>query len=98
MILSFSIFLTNPSICIILNNFEYPAIAKEMGISERIIVNFVVSKEGKITNAQVVRGNDKHLKKEALRLVESIPEVIPAKQRGQAVAITFTVPISFTLQ
>ena len=40
----------------ILDNFEYPAISKEMGISERIIVNFHVSKEGQIINVQVVRG------------------------------------------
>ena len=80
------------------DNFAYPAICKEMGISERIIVNFHVSKKGKVTNVQVVRGNDKHLKAEALRLVKSIPDLIPAKQRGQAVSISFTVPISFTLQ
>ena len=82
----------------ILDNFEYPAISKEMGISERIIVNFHVSKEGQIINVQVVRGQDKHLKAEALRLVKSIPTLIPAKQRGQAVSCSFTVPISFTLQ
>ena len=82
----------------ILDNFEYPAISKEMGISERIIVNFHVSKEGQIINVQVVRGQDKHLKAEALRLVKSIPTLIPAKQRGQAVSCSFTVPISLTLQ
>jgi len=80
------------------NNFEYPAISKEMGISERIIVNFHVGKDGKVINVQVVRGQDKHLKAEALRLVSSIPDLIPAKQRGQAVSCSFTVPISFTLQ
>jgi len=79
-------------------NFKYPAISKEMGISERIIVNFHVSKVGKIVNVQVVRGQDKHLKAEALRLVKSIPTLVPAKQRGQAVSVSFTVPISFTLQ
>jgi len=79
-------------------NFEYPAISKEMGISERIIVNFHVSKDGKVINVQVVRGQDKHLKAEALRLVKSIPNLVPAKQRGQAVSVSFTVPISFTLQ
>jgi len=79
-------------------NFEYPAISKEMGISERIIVNFHVGKDGKVINVQVVRGQDKHLKAEALRLVRSIPTLVPAKQRGQAVSVSFTVPISFTLQ
>ena len=80
------------------SHFEYPAISKEMGVSERIIVNFHVSKQGKIENVQVVRGQDKHLKAEAIRLVSSIPDLIPAKQRGQAVSCSFTVPISFQLQ
>ena len=79
-------------------NFKYPKIAKEMGISERIIVNFEVGKDGKIINAKVVRGEDKHLKAEALRLVKSIPKLIPAQQRGQAVSCTFTVPINFSLK
>tara|TARA_Y100000994_G_scaffold19042_1_gene13942 strand:+ start:49 stop:513 length:465 start_codon:yes stop_codon:yes gene_type:complete len=82
----------------IVDNFEYPTISKEMGISERIIVNFHVNKEGQIINVRAVRGNDKHLKAEAIRLVKSIPTLIPAKQRGQAVSCSFTVPISFTLQ
>ena len=80
------------------SNFKYPEIPKAMGISERIIVNFYVSIEGKITNVQVVRGDDKHLREEAERLVKSIPKLTPAKQRGQPTAISFTVPISFTLR
>jgi protein TonB len=80
------------------NNFEYPAIAKEMGISEKIFVEFVIDKSGKITSARVVRGEDRHLREEALRLVNGIPSMIPAKQRGKAVAVTFTLPINFSLQ
>ena len=82
----------------IIDNFEYPAISKEMCISERIIVNFHVNKEGRIINVRAVKGQDKHLKAEAIRLVKSIPTLIPAKQRGQAVSCSFTVPISFTLE
>ena len=55
------------------SNFKYPAIPKEMGISEKIFVQFVIDKSGRITNSLVVRGEDKHLKEEALRLVNSIP-------------------------
>ena len=77
---------------------EYPAIAKEMGISEKIFIEFVIEKSGKVTSARVVRGEDKHLRQEALRLVRSIPKMIPAKQRGTAVAVTFTLPINFSLQ
>ena len=80
------------------SNFKYPAIPKEMGISEKIFVQFVIDKLGKITNALVVRGEDKHLKEEALRLVNSIPKLQAAKQRGKPVPCSFTVPINFKLQ
>ena len=52
-----------------------------MGISEKIFVQFVIDKAGIITKATVVRGQDKHLKNEAIRLVNSIPKLQPAKQR-----------------
>ena len=80
------------------DNFVYPTIAKEMGISEKIFVEFIIDKTGKVTNAIVVRGDDKHLRQEALRLVNSIPNMIPAKQRGKPVKCNFTLPISFSLQ
>ncbi len=79
-------------------NFKYPAIAKEMGVSEKIFVQFVIDKSGNITNSLVVRGEDRHLKKEALRLVNSIPKLKAAKQRGKPVPCSFTVPINFKLQ
>lgn len=79
-------------------NFKYPEIAKDMGVQEKIFVNFVIDKKGKISNAQVVRGKDKNLKKEALRLVNSIPGMVPAKQRGKPVQCSFTIPINFKLQ
>ena len=79
-------------------NFKYPAIPKEMGISEKIFVQFVIDKGGRITKSVVVRGEDKHLKAEALRLVNSIPKLQAAKQRGKPVPCSFTVPINFKLQ
>ena len=79
-------------------NFEYPAIAKEMGISEKIFVEFIIDKSGKVTSSRVVRGEDKHLRQEALRLVNAIPRMTPAKQRGKPVSVTFTLPINFSLQ
>jgi protein TonB len=80
------------------NNFKYPSIPKEMGISEKIFVQFVIDKTGMIKKSVVVRGQDKHLRKEALRLVNSIPKLIAAKQRGKSVPCSFTVPINFRLQ
>ena len=79
-------------------NFKYPAIPKEMGVSEKIFVQFVIDKGGRITKSLVVRGEDKHLKEEALRLVNSIPKLQAAKQRGKPVPCSFTVPINFKLQ
>ena len=80
------------------NNFKYPPIPKEMGVSEKIFVQFVIDKSGQITKSIVVRGEDKHLKKEAIRLVNSIPKLKAAKQRGKPVPCSFTVPINFKLQ
>ncbi|MEN8136908.1 MAG: energy transducer TonB [Bacteroidota bacterium] len=79
-------------------NFKYPEIAKEMGIQGRVIVQFVIGKDGKIGQAKVLRGVDKNLDKEALRIVSKIPSMTPAKQRGKAVPVSFMLPITFKLQ
>ena len=81
------------------NNFEFPDIAREMGLSGRIYVNFVIEKDGSISNAEVVRGVDENtLDKEALRVVRNLPEMKPAKQRGKPVRMSFTLPINAKLQ
>ena len=79
-------------------NFKYPEIAKEMGIQGRVIVQFVIGKDGKIKDAKVLRGVDKNLDKEALRIVSRIPGMSPAKQRGKSVPVSFMLPITFKLQ
>ena len=79
-------------------NFKYPEIAKEMGIEGRVFVQFVISKEGRITNAIVLRGIDKSLNNEALRIVNKIPKLTPAKQRKVPVSVSFVLPITFRLQ
>ena len=80
------------------NNIKYPAEAIEKGIEGMVPVTFVVTKEGKITNAEVVRSSDPLLAAEALRVVRSMPDWIPAKRNGQNIAIKFTLPITFRLQ
>jgi protein TonB len=80
------------------NNFNYPEIAKEMGVQGRVIVSFVISKTGKIENVTVLRGVDKNLDKEATRIVNKIPGMSPAKQRGKPVPVQFMLPITFRLQ
>lgn len=77
---------------------KYPVIATENGIQGKVFVNFVVEANGGISNVKVTRGVDSSLDKEAVRVVKSMPKWIPGKQGGQAVRVSFTVPINFVLQ
>jgi protein TonB len=79
-------------------NFEFPEMAKEMGIQGRVYVNFVIEKNGSITNVEIVRGVDPLLDDEAVRVVKKLPKLIPAKQRGKPVRMSFTLPINAKLQ
>lgn len=80
------------------NNINYPKEAIEKGIEGRIIVRFVVTKNGKITNAEVVSSVDPLLETEALRVIRSMPDWIPGKRNGQNADLQFTLPITFRLQ
>ena len=81
----------------IVRNFRYPEIAQEMGIQGRVYVNFIISKDGSITNIRM-RGPDKNLEKEAERIISKLPKMTPGKQRGRAVRVPFSIPIIFRLQ
>jgi protein TonB len=78
-------------------NVRYPAIAKEYNITGKVYVSFIVDKQGSVTNVKIVRGVDKNLDAEALRVVSLLPKYKPGKQRGKAVRVMFTIPINFTL-
>ena len=78
-------------------NFRYPDIAQEMGIQRRVYVNFIISKDGSITNIRM-RGPDKNLENEAARIIGRLPTMTPGKQRGRAVRVPFSIPITFRLQ
>ena len=78
-------------------NFRYPEIAQEMGIQGRVYVNFVIDKDGGITSIRM-RGPDKNLEKEAQRIISKLPRMTPGKQRGRAVRVPFSIPITFRLQ
>ena len=78
-------------------NIKYPADAKEKGVQGRVIVQFVVEKDGTIVNAKVVRGVDPDLDAEALRVVNQSPKWKPGKQKGEAVRVKYTLPIMFKL-
>ena len=78
-------------------NFRYPEIAQEMGIQGRVYVNFIISKDGSITNIRM-RGPDKNLEAEAQRIISKLPKMTPGKQRGRPVRVPFSIPITFRLQ
>jgi len=77
---------------------KYPVIAQENGIQGKVYVNFVVNKDGSVSNAKVARSVDPSLDAEALRVVSTLPKWKPGKQRGVPVRVFYTVPISFVLQ
>ena len=79
-------------------NIKYPVVAEENGVQGRVIVTFVVERNGSITDVQVVKSVDPSLDKEAVRVVKALPHWIPGKQNGSAVRVKFTVPVTFRLQ
>jgi protein TonB len=80
------------------NHINYPASAAENDIQGRVVVKFVVEKDGKVGTAEVVKGVDRDLDKEALRVVKSMPKWQPAKNNGVVVRSWFTLPVTFKLQ
>ncbi|MGM9733090.1 MAG: energy transducer TonB [Prevotella sp.] len=79
-------------------NIKYPVVAEENGVQGRVIVTFVVERNGSITDVQVAKSVDPSLDKEAVRVVKAMPNWIPGKQNGSAVRVKFTVPVTFRLQ
>lgn len=79
-------------------NIKYPAIAEENGVQGRVIVTFVVERDGSITDVKVAKSVDPALDKEAQRVVRGMPHWIPGKQNGSAVRVKYTVPVTFRLQ
>ena len=77
---------------------KYPTIAEENGVQGRVIVTFVVERDGSITDVKVVKSVVPSLDKEASRVVAGMPKWIPGKQNGSAVRVKYTVPVTFRLQ
>ncbi|TVR78630.1 MAG: energy transducer TonB [Chitinophagaceae bacterium] len=80
-----------------LGGIPYPEIAKQNDIEGSVFIRFVIERDGRVTEAEVVRGADRVLNEAALRHVRNMPNWKPGKQRGQPVRVQFTVPIRFTL-
>lgn len=79
-------------------NFEFPELARQMGIQGKVYVNFVIEKNGKVSNVTIARGVDKLIDDEAMRVIKLLPTFTPAKQRGKPVRMQYTVPINARLQ
>jgi protein TonB len=82
----------------IAKSIRYPVIAQENGIQGRVIIRFVVSKTGVVSNVEVLRSLDSACDKEAVRVVKTLPKWIPGKQNGVNVPVYYTLPITFRLQ
>lgn len=81
----------------IVRNTQYPGPARRMSLEDKVFVSFVVSPDGDITDVKVVRGEYDVLNAEAVRVVKSVPDFIPARQLGRPVPMSMTVPVSFKL-
>lgn len=80
------------------NNLKYPENAMKNNVQGRVIVQFVVEKDGTLTEFKVARSVDPDLDAEALRVLQIMPKWKPGMQRGKIVRVKFTVPVSFKLQ
>lgn len=78
-------------------NTQYPSIAKENNITGRVFVSFVVNKSGEVTDIKLLRGVDKYLDSEAIRVISQLPNFEPGRQRDKPVSVRYNIPISFKL-
>lgn len=80
------------------DNVQYPQLAYDNGIQGRVIVQYVVEKDGSISEVTVSKSIDPSLDIEALRVVKSMPRWRPGKQNGKPVRVKYTMPVTFKLQ
>ena len=80
------------------NNIRYPQEAQKAGIQVRVIIQFIVSKDGSITDVKTVRSVDPAFDREAERVVKAMPKWVPGKQNGILVRTRYNVPVTFRLQ
>ena len=79
-------------------NVRFPQIALENGIQGRVVLSFVIEKDGRLTNIQVLQTPDRSLSEEAIRVLSKSPKWSPGKQRNQVVRVKYTLPVDFRVQ
>ena len=82
----------------LMKNVKYPKEATDKGIEGRVIVQFVVDKDGSVVEPKVVKSVSPELDQEALRVIKMMPKWQPGKQNGEIVRVKYVVPVSFRLQ
>ena len=80
------------------SHINYPPMAAENNVQGKVILQFVVEKDGRVGEVKVARSVDKDLDKEAIRVVKSLPKFTPGRQNGQPVRVWYTLPVTFKLQ
>ena len=80
------------------SHIQYPTMAAENNVQGKVVVQFVVTKTGKVGEVKVVRSKDRDLDAEAVRVCRSLPDFIPGRQNGQPVSVWYTLPVTFKLQ
>lgn len=78
-------------------NIVYPQEAREKGIEGKVFISFLITKSGKVTNADILRSDNEIFNEEALRVVRSMPDWKPGKVNGENVNVKFVIPIQFAL-
>lgn len=77
---------------------RYPQIAQENGVSGKVVLSFVVEKDGTLTNIEVLQSPDRSLADEAVRVLKTSPKWEPGQQRNQPVRVKYTLPVDFRIQ
>lgn len=78
-------------------NIKYPQICRENNIQGRVLIQFIVNKDGSIVEPEVVKSVNPYLDNEAIRVISAMPKWTPGEQRGKTVRVKFTVPVNFKL-
>ncbi len=76
---------------------QYPVLAAEQGYEGQVFVQFIVTTDGSVVKAKVIKGANVELNKEALRVINNMPKWVPGEQQGKKVEVSYTIPIRFSL-
>ena len=82
----------------VMQNVKFPQVALENRIQGRVVLSFVIDKDGRLTNIEVLQSPDRSLSEEAIRVLNKSPKWSPGKQRNQAVRVKYTLPVDFRVQ